>query len=80
MASQSQLVDNITSIIPLHLLVPGVIGVLTFAAASLLVSKSTIQDIYVPTEKHVLKVEEASHLHFKCCPIAKRLSSYGITR
>lgn len=80
MATQAQLVDKMNSIVPLHFLVPAVIGVLTLAAVSFLVSRSTIQDIYVPSEKHVIKVEEASLLIFNEASIANRGSSYGTTQ
>lgn len=48
------------AIIPPHILVPTLIGVATLAAAATLAAKSVDQDIYVPKEKHVIKVEEVS--------------------
>lgn len=56
----SQFVDKINLIVPLHFLVPAIIGVVTLAAVGFLVSNATVKDVYVPTEKHVIKVEEVS--------------------
>ncbi|KAK4502607.1 hypothetical protein PRZ48_006033 [Zasmidium cellare] len=46
-------VDRINAVVPLHFVVPAIIGLLTLAAVGFLVSNSTVKDIYVPKEKHL---------------------------
>lgn len=74
----SQYVKKLDSIVPLHVLVPVLIGVVILVAAGALVSKARDSDIYVPKEKVVIKVEEASLEHLKSLSsVTKASISYG---
>jgi hypothetical protein len=50
--------EKLNSIVPPHILVPALIGILTVITAMVQVSRSIEKDIYDAPEKHVLKVEE----------------------
>jgi hypothetical protein len=57
--------ENLNSVIPPHILVPALIGILTVIVALIQISRSIEKDIYEAPEKHVLKVEE---VHIKTLP------------
>lgn len=52
--------QKLTSVVPLHVLGPALIGLLTLFSLMILLQKSVKQDIYEPIEKPVIKVEEVS--------------------
>lgn len=71
---------GLTSVIPLHLLVPAIIGLLTLLAVGVLLQKAGDKDIYEPREKHVIKVEEVrSPRPFLYLTRLSNPLSYGIT-
>lgn len=50
--------DQLTITIPPHILAPAIIALLTAVALAILLQRSAVQDVYEPTKKHVIKVEE----------------------
>ena len=61
MALQSSIVDSLNNVIPLHILVPAIIFIVTLLAAGALIDSSAVKDIYEPKEKPTIKIEEVSH-------------------
>lgn len=62
MAVPLSLTEHLNRLVPLHLLVPAIIIVITLLAAGALVNSSAIKDIYEPKEKPVITVEEVSEI------------------
>lgn len=62
MAVPLSLTEHLNRLVPLHLLVPAIIIVITLLAAGALVNSSAIKDIYEPKEKPIITVEEVSEI------------------
>lgn len=62
MAVPLSLTEHLNRLVPLHLLVPAIIIVITLLAAGALVNSSAVKDIYEPKEKPIITVEEVSEI------------------
>lgn len=53
--------DTVNNVVPLHILVPAIIFIITLLTAGALVDSSAVKDIYEPKDKPTIKVEAVSH-------------------